>query len=460
LWWWRLWLRCCLALPPPPLAGAQDIPPGERGKQIGTATWNFDYDDPDDAPPADYQALVDNFDYHGATSGVTILETEELTRTARYDDGTNYEEVYAARITVWCHAAWVCTWNGGDVSVEGNFTVELAASPVPEEVPYEAPDEDKIDAASLTRGTVRRNPATNPQYYTYPAPAHCGQLRSNDGQPDTEGTSQSSALEWELLSYYYRPDVTWVNVRWERGDEPLVSSCLLNASETYDGVEFTNLYIPLVRADVPVGNFGRTRSEWRLHKVRMGSPFNVFQLFNKELSAYDSGDVYSPRGARYGHMDKPITPVADVLPRVKTPIYYCPQGELRGKTCYEKLEGVNEYSSYSSVDEDVVNSERSLPSLTAPRESDAPVYVPPTQQQIERCGFDDGCLDALFVSSSNAFNRAAERYDAQLARFWQEVEKRARAGESFWMCIPRDDWLKRLSDESMIFPGSRCYLID
>ncbi len=427
MWWWRLWLRCCLALPPPPLAGAQDIPPDERGKQIGTATWTFDYDDPDNAPPADYQALVDNFDYHGATSGVTILETEELTRTARYDDGTNYEEVYAARITVWCHAAWVCTWNGGDVSVEGNFTVELAASPVPEEVPYEAPDESEIDAASLARGTVRRNPAPNEQFFTYPAPAHCGQLRDNIGQPDTEGSSQSSALEWALLSNYYRPDVSWITTAFKKGDEPLVSKCLLNVSETYDGVEFPNLYTPLVRVN----------SQWRLPTGR------------ESVFAFDADDVY-----RLRDNDKPV---ADVLPLEKTPIYYCPQGELRGKTCEEEYEGgANEYSSRKGGDSE----SSSLPSLTAPRESDAPVYVPPTQQQIERCGFDDGCVDALFVSASNAFNRAAERYDAQLARFWQEVEKRARAGESFWVCIPRDDWLKRLSDESMIFPGSRCYLID
>ncbi len=146
------------------------------------------------------------------------------------------------------------------------------------------------------------------------------------------------------------------------------------------------------------------------------------------------------------------------MPREKTPIYLCQSGaELRGKTCYVNS-GAHEYATADSEDAD-----RPLPSLTMPRESDAPDFGAPTQQQIESCGFDTGCVDALIVAAGNAYNRAAELWDARMLRFWQELDRQQAANERVWVCMHEEDWLKRLSGEDRHMSNggvaiNRCHL--
>ena len=381
----------------------------------------------------------------GRYNHATITEVEILTRTvplqecidgklvtALQPDNTviTVEEQYAEKISVWCVAELVCTWNGGDVSVTGNFTwSEAPLTSVPDEVPYEAPDQTEIDAAQLTTGTVDRISDLPSHQDSYPAWTQCGedigQNAFNVGR-----SSEPDHLEWALLFHYYRSDVDWwVTANPETREDRIAvnpTKCLLNVSSSHNGVEYPNFYSAMIRK-----TSSGTLREW--------APTHL-----SNFADLDPADVYLP--------DKHGEPVADVLPAVKSVIYYClHEHELRDKICYLKPQHQVEEYSYTDNAPD-----RSLLSLEAPPESEAPKYVEPTEQQLEGCGFDIGCKDALYVQAYNNFERAAERWDARQERFQQEIDRRIIFGETFWVCLPREDWLTRPSSTR----GSRCYLIN
>ncbi len=449
----------------PPPAGAQTPAADERGTQLGSATWTFDYDDPNDTPPEDYQALADNFHYNGRTGSVTIFESEDLTRTVNDPNGDPYEEVYANKITVWCHAKWVCTWNGKDVSEDGIFTAELLVSTVPDEVPYEAPDQSEIDAAPLSVGTVDpiSDDNRNVQQYSYPAWTQCGedigQNANNVGR-----SSEPDLLEWALLFRYYESDVPWIMAGGPNLDERQgPTQCLLVTSQqvtnrTCPGVPALSQNVRrCIREARPSYSGDATVFYTPLVKINNAWVTGT----SDQIEAADAGDVY-----RRADLDKPV---ADVLPLVKPVIYYCAHDdELRDRTCYRNIEsqvhGVDK-SNVRSVSEYDYGSDTdgSLPSLTAPRESGFPKYEMPAEQDIVNCGFDAGCVDALYVKAYNDFERAAELWDAQQQRFQQEIDRRIEAGESFWVCMDIQDWQKRVSGEIGIgrrFAPDRCYLIN
>ncbi len=516
---------------PPPPAGAQTPAADERGTQLGSATWTFDYDDPNDTPPEDYQALADNFHYNGRTGSVTIFESEDLTRTVNDPNGDPYEEVYANKITVWCHAKWVCTWNGKDVSEDGNFTAELLVSTVPDEVPYEAPDQSEIDAAPLSVGTVDpiSDDNRNTPQYSYPAWTTCGEHTTHFGGANTrlgevtrkrrDKSSESDPLEWALLQLYYVPDGVGVSITpslplnpeqnrvWQKfinanadidmltEPEKTILNNVLNILRTIPGrSDFearqgpTRCVLPpessYANTPVPYVPLIRKAGEQIWREASTSHSTINYYYYDTSDRKYDSGrprqeQLMTPADSKAAaearddenYFDEAYRsadagkPVADVLPLVKPVIYYCAHDddELRDKTCYRNIESqvhlvrsVSEYEYGSDTD-------GSLPSLTAPRESGFPKYEMPAEQDIVNCGFDAGCVDALYVKAYNDFERAAELWDAQQQRFQQEIDRRIEAGESFWVCMDIQDWQKRVSGETGIerrFTPDRCYLIN
>ncbi len=494
---------------PPPPAGAQTPAADERGAQLGSATWTFDYDDPNDTPPEDYQALADNFNYNGRTGSVTIFESEDLTRMVDDPNGDPYEEVYANKITVWCHAKWVCTWNGKDLSEDGIFTAELLVSTVPDEVPYEAPDQSEIDAAPLSVGTVDpiSDDNRNVQQYSYPAWTQCGEDISYKTHGDKEVTSEPDLLEWALLFSYYESDVPWIMAggptltaeqdrvwkKWLNDRSSLTSDeaaifreipgrsdleerqgptqCLLTTSQQFTSRTCPGVDVPqtwprniqqvqrCIRESRP--SYSGDATVFYTPLVKVGENWVIGT--SAQIEGADADDVY--RRADAGK------PVADVLPLVKPVIYYCALDgdELRDRTCYRNIvsqvhaAGTTKTNRSLSEYQDGAETDGSLPSLTAPRESGFPKYEMPAEQDIVNCGFDAGCVDALYVKAYNDFERAAELWDAQQQRFQQEIDKRIEAGESFWVCMDIQDWQKRVSGETgleRILTPDRCYLIN
>ena len=512
---------------PPPPAGAQTPAADERGAQLGSATWTFDDDDPNDMPPEDYQALADNFNYNGRTGSVTIFESEDLTRMVDDPNGDPYEEVYANKITVWCHAKWVCTWNGEDVSVDGNFTAELLVSTVPDEVPYEAPDQSEIDAAPLSVGTVDpiSDDNRNTPQYSYPAWTTCGERTTHFGGANTrlgkttrerrDKSSESDPLEWALLQLYYVPDGGGVSITpslpslsltpeqdrvWKKwlndrssltSDETAIFRKIPGRSDFEARQGPTRCVLPPESSDantpVPYVPLIRKAGEqiWR----EASTSFSTINYYYYDTSdrKYDSGrpqqeQLMTPADSKaaaeargdQNYFDEAYRsadagkPVADVLPLTKPVIYYCTSEdhELRDKTCYRNIvsQGHAEGTGRSlSEYQDGAETDGSLPSLTAPRESGFPKYEMPAEQDIVNCGFDAGCVDALYVKAYNDFERAAELWDAQQQRFQQEIDKRIEAGESFWVCMDSQDWQKRVSGETGLdrrLTPDRCYLIN
>ncbi|MCY3602090.1 MAG: hypothetical protein OXH12_03335 [Chloroflexi bacterium] len=130
---------------------------------------------------------------------------------------------------------------------------------------------------------------------------------------------------------------------------------------------------------------------------------------------------------------------------------------LRGDTC---IRVIREFSSTSS---------RTLVSVTSP--GDWPQYQAPTEAQIERCGHDRACVQNLHTRAQNDFNRASERYEAEWARYQQELDNLHAATETvggeersvqFWACSDRDQWVESVERTDPDVPRTtapRCYLV-
>ncbi len=538
---------------PPPPAGAQPPPedaiPSERGERLATETWTYpvapcplpdSYTEPNPLP--EYMALASTFGNGNVTSGIVEVEVEQLTRSnqplrecvngslvvQRHADNSviRVDEVYGERITVWCLSRWSCTWDGTSFSYE-----RAPLTTVPEEVPYVAPDQNVIDAAPLSRGTVGRisDRNRNVRQYSYPAWTTCGEHTRHFGGANTrlgkttrerrDKSSESDPLEWALLQLYYVPDGGGVSITpslsltpeqnrvWQKfisangridsltEPEKTILNNVRNILGTTPGrSDFearqgpTRCVLPPESSDantpVPYVPLIRKAGEqiWR----EASTSFSTINYYYYDTSdrKYDSGrprqeQLMTPADSKaaaeargdQNYFDEAYRsadagkPVADVLPLVKPVIYYCALDgdELRDRTCYRDIA--------SQVHSDVNNrflseyeygaeTDGSLPSLTAPRESGFPKYERPAEQDIGNCGSDAGCVDALYVKAYNDFERAAERWDAQQQRFQQEIDKRIEAGESFWVCMDRQDWQKRVSGLNRRLTPDRCYLIN
>ncbi len=425
--------------------GAQAVSSTERGELLGTATYTYPVapcPEPDGwtPPPVSesYMALSDNFVHNGITGSVTVFELEQLTRTVvlrecdpstgrrvqiRQPDNTviRVEEAYADKITVWCGAGLVCTWNGGDVKVEGNWSwSESTRSAVPDEVPYESPDQSEIGAAPLDRGRVGRISDHNAQRahsFTEPAVPHCG---GRFGDPNE--------VDYRARGYEGSPI---------DNNAPTT----LDPTGVLDDVDYYYGQMALYYSPYPDSSVFSDTAPTRC--VLSWDPEFICRGVAQARHARNSrriveGYAFPPASAWSGSDVK----VGDVLRPVRPVLLHCRDLNdftvtLNGRDC-EYTTSIFEYSEESY---------QSLPRITAPRDSRAPVYVAPTPQQIERCAGDNNCIDALYVRAYNRHERAAEHWDAMWEAFHQEVDRLAQTGQPYWVCLHTEDWLKRVRGE-------------